>query len=62
MSAAHTFAVVIGAKGHGVGGQVTATLDKAVHYLGEKIEAKFLKLAPDCYARRSSGSVRRSSF
>ena len=35
------FAVVIGANGHGVGAQVTATLDKAVDCVGEKIEPKF---------------------
>ena len=41
MSTAHTFAVVIVAKGHGIGPDVTVTPDKAIHYESEKIEVKF---------------------
>ncbi len=41
MSTTHTFAVVIVAKGHGVGPEVTGTPDKTIHYSGEKVEAAF---------------------
>jgi len=41
MPAGHTFNVVIVSAGHGVGGDVTATPDKAVHYSGATIETRF---------------------
>ena len=41
MAAGHTFNVVIVSPGHGVGGDVTATPDRAIHYTGAMIEAKF---------------------
>jgi alpha-D-xyloside xylohydrolase len=39
--AGHTFNVVIVSPGHGVGGDVTATPDRAIHYTGTRTEAKF---------------------
>ncbi len=41
MSAVQTFNVVIVSAGHGVGGDVTPTPDKIVHYTGAKIETRF---------------------
>jgi alpha-D-xyloside xylohydrolase len=41
MAPSHTFNVVIVAKGHGVGGDVTSSPDKAIQYSGAKITAKF---------------------
>jgi len=41
MAARHTFNVVIVAKGHGTGGDITAAPDKVIHYSGANIEAKF---------------------
>jgi alpha-D-xyloside xylohydrolase len=41
MPAEHTFNVIIVGEGHGIGGGVTASADKTVHYTGAMIEAKF---------------------
>ncbi len=40
MPAGHTFNVVIVSAGHGVGGDVTASPDKTVHYAGASIETR----------------------
>ena len=41
MAAGHTFNVVIVASGHGVGGEITNTPNKAIQYKGTKIVARF---------------------
>jgi alpha-D-xyloside xylohydrolase len=41
MTAKHLFNVVVVAAGHGVGGVVTPTPDKAVAYTGDTVEVKF---------------------
>ena len=41
MPSGHTFNVVIVSSGHGVGPDATANPDKAIHYTGSRIEAKF---------------------
>jgi len=41
MSPGHTFNVVIVAAGHGTGAEPVQTPDKAIQYIGEKIEVKF---------------------
>jgi alpha-D-xyloside xylohydrolase len=41
MAPGHTFNVAIVTAGHGVGGETTATPDKAIQYKGTKIAAKF---------------------
>ena len=41
MSQDHSFNVVIVAAGHGVGPDVTAAPDKAIHYTGSRVETKF---------------------
>jgi alpha-D-xyloside xylohydrolase len=41
MAAGHTFSLVIVSKGHGVGGDVTASPDKTIQYTGASVDARF---------------------
>jgi hypothetical protein len=41
MAAGHRFDVVIVKAGHGVGGEATGAPDRAIHYTGAEIKARF---------------------